>query len=302
MIFVFLLYALFASVFTLSKTGLEYTQPFFLVGSRMLLAGVLLLGYVLLFQRHKLRFNQKQFLRMACLALFNIYLTNTLEFWGLQYLTSSKTCFIYSLSPFVSALIGSFILTEKISSLKWVGMLIGFAGMLPILLIQTTAEERAGEFFCFSWAELAVMGAAICSCYGWIILKQLVYEDGLSPLVANGFSMLMGGAMALAHSYAVETWNPLPVTEYIPFLECAFTLIVVSNLICYNLYGWLLKRFSATFMSFAGLSTPLFAALFGWVFLGEVMAWPFYVSLAVVASGLYCFYQEEFVTAKAAAS
>ena len=295
MFFVFLLYALFASVFTLSKTGLEFTLPFFLVGSRMLVAGLLLLGYLFLFRREQLRISRQQFQKILSLALFNIYLTNMLEFWGLQYLTSSKACFIYSLSPFVSALLGSFILTEKISTLKWVGMLIGFAGMLPILLAQTTAEERAGEFFYFSLAELAVMGAAVASCYGWIILKQLVFDEGLSPILANGVSMTIGGAMALMHSYVAEPWNPLPITDVVPFLECAIALIVVSNLICYNMYGWLLKRFSATFMSFAGLSTPLFAALFGWLFLGEVITWPFYVSLAIVSGGLFCFYQEEFV-------
>ena len=45
MIFVILLYALFASVFTIAKTGLEFTQPLFFVGSRMMLAGVGLLAY-----------------------------------------------------------------------------------------------------------------------------------------------------------------------------------------------------------------------------------------------------------------
>ena len=45
MIWVFVLYALFASVFTIGKTALEYTEPLFLVGSRMALAGVIMLVY-----------------------------------------------------------------------------------------------------------------------------------------------------------------------------------------------------------------------------------------------------------------
>ncbi len=297
MFFVFLLYALFASVFTISKIGLEYSHPLFLIGSRMMLAGILLLGYQYLFRRDKFSFKRVHIWRLICLALFSIYLTNVFEFWGLQYLTSSKTCFIYSLSPFVSAVFSYFIFSEKITLKKWIGLFIGFSGMFPILLSQTTAEERAGQFFIFSWPELAVIGAAICSVYGWILLKQLVQEDGYSPLTANGVSMLLGGAAALAHSYFKEPWDPIPVSEYFPFITCALLLILVSNFICYNLYGALLRRFSATFMSFAGLSTPLFSALFGWIVLGEVISWPFYLSLTIVSFGLFFFYQEELKTA-----
>jgi drug/metabolite transporter (DMT)-like permease len=293
MFFVFLLYALFASVFTVSKTGLEYTAPFFFVGSRMVLAGILLLGYQFLFHRSTFQIKREHTGLFFRLALFNIYLTNMFEFWGLQYLTSFKTCFIYSLSPFASALFSVFVFSEKISVRKWIGLLIGFAGIIPVLLSQTTAEERGGQLFLFSWAELAVMGAAICSVYGWILLKQLVQDNGYSPLMANGVSMLLGGTCALLHSFLTESWHPVPVSEYIPFLACACVLIVISNLVSYNLYGWLLKRFSPTFMSFAGLSTPLFSAFFGWFFLGEIITWPFYVSLCIVSLGLILFYQEE---------
>lgn len=293
MFFVLLLYALFASVFTIAKTGLMYAQPFFLVGTRMLLAGVLLLGYQVFFQKQRLSFDKKTWLRLILLAIFNIYLTNVFEFWGLRYLTSSKTCFIYSLSPFLSALFCYFLFSEKLTSKKWTGLLVGFLGFLPILLSQTSSEEEAGHFFIFSWAELSVMMAAICSVYGWILLKQCVNEHQLSPLTANGASMLVGGALALAHSLAIEDWQPIPVTNIPIFLECTLLLILISNLICYNLYGSLLKRYSATFMSFAGFTTPLFTALFGWIVLGEIVTWPFYVSFAIVFMGLLLFDQEE---------
>lgn len=293
MFFVFLLYAMFASVFTISKTGLEYSQPFFFVGSRMLLAGILMLAYQFLFNRDQFKFKKNDIGLIFLLAIFMIYLTNTFEFWGLQYLTSFKTCFIYSLSPFVSALFAFLVLSEKLSSRKWLGLLIGFAGLMPVLLTQTTTEEMTGHLFLFSWAELAVIGAAISSVYGWVLLKQVVNEKGYSPIMANGLSMCIGGFFALVHSVFTESWDPIPVTETVPFLECMMLLILISNLLCYNLYGILLKRFSATFMSFAGLSTPLFSALFGWMFLNEVMTWPYYLSLLVLGFGLYTFYQEE---------
>lgn len=137
------------------------------------------------------------------------------------------------------------------------------------------------------------MAGAISSVYGWILLKQLINQNGLSPSGANGWSMLIGGVLALGNSWFVETWDPIPVTNMTIYIECTILLLVISNLICYNLYGSLLRKYSATFISFAGLTTPLFTALFGWFFLGEIVTWPFYASFAVVCLGLLLFDQEE---------
>ncbi|WP_039360513.1 DMT family transporter [Candidatus Protochlamydia amoebophila] len=293
MFYVILLYALFASVFTIAKTGLEYSQPFFLVGTRMLLAGCLLLSYQKIVNKEHFSFDKQTWWRIVQLAAFNIYLTNVFEFWGLKYLTSFKTCFIYSLSPFLSALFCYTLFSEKLTTKKWMGLLIGFMGFLPILMNQTSSEEATGHLLFFSWAELSVMMAAICSVYGWIVLMQLVKENNLSPITANGTSMFIGGAFALCHSLLVENWSPIPVTNIPIYLECTFLLILISNLICYNLYGTLLKKYSATFISFAGFTTPLFTALFGWVFLGEVVTWPFYISFGIVFLGLVLFDKEE---------
>jgi len=296
MYLVVLLYALFASVFTVSKTGLSFTQPLFFVGTRMVIAGFLLLAYLFIFHRRQFAFSKKSLWGLLGLAVFNIYLTNIFEFWGLQYLTSFKACFIYSLSPFFSALISYWIFKERMSFKKWAGLLIGFIGFFPILLSETRSEEGLGHLLFLSWAELAVMLAAICSVFGWIILRNLVKDGEMSPLMANGMSMVVGGALALGNSYFVEDWNPVPVTEAIPFLECTLLLVIISNMICYNLYGHLLKKFTATFMSFAGFTTPLFTAVYGWYFLSEQISPSVYVSAAIVFVGLSVFYQEELKT------
>jgi drug/metabolite transporter (DMT)-like permease len=293
MFLVVLLYALFASVFTVSKQALIYAQPFFLVGIRMFFAGALMLIFQYCTKPQECIIKKGSLWRLVRLAIFNIYLTNVFEFWGLQYLTSFKTCFIYSLSPFVSAFLSYLIFSEVMTGKKWLGLLVGFSGFVPVLLNHTSKEDAAGQLWIFSWAELAVITAAICSVYGWILLRQLVRETGYSPFMANGLSMLMGGSIALIHSSFIEPWDPLPVTQFLPFIECTLFLIIVSNCVCYNLYGFLLKRFSATFMAFAGLTTPLFSALFGWIFHSEVPTSSFYVSLMIVSSGLLLFYQEE---------
>lgn len=292
---VFLLYALFGSVFTIGKFALECAQPFFIVGSRMTFAGILLLAFQFFRDRNSLKIDGYIALRLGLLAFFSIFLTNICEFWGLKYLTSGKTCLLYSFSPFISALLSYFVLSETLSRTKWIGLIAGFLGFIPILTTQSSEELAAGTFFIFSWPELAVIVAAAASVYGWILIRQLIKEKGMSPFSINGYSMLFGGIMSLAWSFLMEnaSWTPLPVTNYVGFLESALALLLISNFICYNLYGHLLKSYTATFMSFAGFTTPIFAALFGWFFLGETMPWQFWLSLTAVFLSLYIFHREE---------
>lgn len=287
------LFALFALVFTISKEALLHASPFFLVGFRMLLAGGIMLAFMALRNWQSLRIPRKAWGALLLLSIANIYLTNVFEFWGLQYLTASKTCFLYSLSPFVSAAISFVFLKETMTSKKWFGFLIGFAGFIPILLHQTSTESIAGTFGIFSLPELAVLFAVITSQLGWITLRFLVNTHNLPTLVANGYSMLIGGLLALVHSSITESWNPIPVFSMKPFILCSFALIIVSNGICYNLAGTILKRFSATFMSFVGLTTPLFTALFGFIAHNETTPISFWISYIIVLVGLVVFYLEE---------
>lgn len=291
---VFVMYGLFASIFTVGKATLEYGQPFFILGSRMTLAGFILLSYQWLFQRQELRaqLNVKYLKPLLVVILFNFYLTNIFEFWGLQYLDSSKACFIYNLSPFISALISYFAFSEKMTFKKWIGLSIGCIGMMPILLTQDSPKEVERQIGMLSWPEIALLFAVFCSCYGWTGMRQL-RKDNYSPITANGLGMIFGGIFALLTSLHTEQWNPVPVWQWRGFLEGSIYMMIVSNLLAYNLYSHLLRRFTVTFMSFAGFVTPLFASFYGWLFLQEQIKTSFFLSAGIVFCGLYLFYQQE---------
>lgn len=291
MYIVFLVFALFGSIFTLGKASLSYASPFFIIGSRMAVAGLLMIVYQLIKDRSAFKLDMRGWVSVGLFAFLGMYVTNVCEFWSLQFITSSKTCFLYSASPFISALLSYLILKEKMSRKRWWGLIIGFVGLIPIILSGVTSQ--IGGFLIFTWPEIILLLGITTSVLGWIFLKKTVSHQTINLFVANGLGMLIGGIFALGHSYFVETWAPLPIFELAGFLKTTAALLVISNLLAYNLYGFLLKRYSATFMAFAGLSTPFFASFFGWFFLKEVIPWPFWVGLTILFSGLMLFHQEE---------
>jgi drug/metabolite transporter (DMT)-like permease len=300
MFFVILLFALFASLFTLQKEALQFCEPFFLVGFRMSLAGLLLLAYSTLKEKNS-TFKLSHIKHLIMLSTFQIYLANICEIWSLKYMESAKVCLIFSLSPFLSALIAFLVLRETLSVKKWWGMIIGFIGLIPIIFTNTSQESSSGSFFIFSYAELVLLIGVASSVYGWVILKKILQSLHYSPMFANGTSMLIGGILSLIHSFAAgENWQPIPVNNFSAFLIYSTIMCLISNIICYNLYGFLLKKFSATFMSFAGLITPIFASLFGFVFLKENITWQFFASMLLFSIGLFVFHKQEIYIANTA--
>jgi len=290
---VVLLCALYGSVFTIGKMALETTTPLFITGSRMVLAALLLLTYQFFFHRKELALKKEHIFPIVMIGLTSVYFTNFLEFWGLQFMESGKACFLYSFSPIASALLSVAWFSEKITFWKWIGLVLGLLGFAPLLMLDPAVTDNSSTVGFFTLAELALLGAAVAVAMGWIIMRSLIKKHTISFVTANGVSMMVGGLVSLLHSFFVDSWNPLPITDTIAFIPPFLGLTLVSNLISYNLNAFLLKHYTATFLSFAGISQSLFAAFFGFIFLEEVLSGYFWISIVMVSFGLYIYYQQE---------
>jgi drug/metabolite transporter (DMT)-like permease len=289
------MYALWSSVFSLTKIALQYSPPVFLTGFRMLIGGVVLLAYLVFSDKKSFKLNKIQWISIFLFSVFSCYLTNVLEYWALQYLSSAKVCFIYSLSPFLAAFFSYLHFDEKINLRKVFGLGLGVLGMIPIFSLQTSSEKLFGSFVSFSLPTLAMIGAVVCSVYGWVLLRLMVKDFVISPIMANGSSMAIGGVLSLLHSFFSEFWHPIPVQSHLwpSFLISVFSIIFVSNIVCSNLYALMLRRFTATFLSFVGLLSPVFATLYGFFFLGEPISWLIFLSMSIVCLGLWFVYCAE---------
>ncbi|MBD3231164.1 EamA family transporter [Candidatus Dependentiae bacterium] len=292
MFLVILLYAILASTFTIAKTALYYAKPFFLIGFRMTIAGIFLLGYLYFFNHRKFYLQKQDWRLFLKVSLFHIYFAFIPEFWALQYVSSSKTNLIYSATPFIAALLSYFLLNEKLGLKKFLGMFIGLLGLIPIFLTQTDIREAGMQFFSISLPEIVLLFAVFSAAYAWFIVKQLIVK-GYSLLMINGVAMLIGGILSFATSFIFEGTQTCPIFDFSSFLFWTLLLIIVANVIVYNFYGWLLKIYSITFVISAGFLCPIFGAFYGWFFLNEKITWHYFVSLTCVMIGLYLFYKQE---------
>ena len=258
----------------------------------MLIAGVILLSYHYFTNGRRLSVTKGQLYYIFFVAVFGIYLTNACEFWGLKYVSAGKTCLICCFYPIVTALIAWLSGKEVLTTKKIIGLLIGMLGFIPVLMIEGTFEELSGTCWWLSYAELALIFSTFATALGWIFSRHAIKELQLNVVLLNGASMSIGGIMALVHSYAAECWDPLPIYNMRSFLLWLMVIIFCSNIVSYNLHGFLLKKFTATYISFANLIDPLFASIFGWLILGEVLHYQFWLSFIFVVFGSSLYYKE----------
>ncbi len=289
--FILLMNALFAATFPLGKFALQYAGPVFLIAIRMLLAGFLLLGVS--YKSNPWKVFKEDWFIFVRTAFFYVFLAFVPEFWALKYLSSIKTNLLWSVQPFLAALFGFILLSEKISYKKMIALSIGFMGMLPIIFTCDAGEMSFSQMcYSVSWPEFALFVAVSSTIYGWFLIKQLLAR-GYSLSLINGVTMTIGGCACLAASlfehflYQQELYSNLSAVVIYSAL-----LVLISNVLGYGIYGYLLSRYSITFLSFSGFTCPLFGFLFSYL-LGE----PFYASygygFVLISIGLYIFYREE---------
>lgn len=299
MFLVVLLYAVLASTFWFAKQGVATASPCFFIGFRMTLAGLFLLAFQW-WKDHRIfaKINKKDLISFFNASLFYIYFAFVLEFWGLTYVSAIKTTMIYSLTPFITAILAYFLHKQKLTLPKIAGITLGVAGLVPVLVAQSLAEQSAGQLWSISLPECALLTAVVSAAYAWFLIKKLI-DKGYPLALINGITMLMGGILSWITSLVIEGIVP-PVTDVWGFFFWILALIFAANIVFYNLFGFLMTRYSITFLSFAGFLCPLFATFYEWILTGGNVSWQYFVCLLCVSTGLFIFYKDELRTAKQA--
>lgn len=288
MLLILIVYLLFSYSYILIKESLFYMAPFFIVAVRMFVAGTLLLLYRMIGERKWVHIKLCDLGLFLGLSFFNVFLTNSIEVWALQYAYAAKTALIYTLGPFFAAILSHFYFKEALSTQKRLGLIIGFAGTLPVLLSHTDGQQWG-----FSVVDFALICGAMSSVLGWTMMKELVDNRGYNPLSVISVCMIFASILALFCSFFFEPWHPVPALSLKYGLLFTITTALVANVVCYSLFGLLLQKYSVVFMSFANFSSPLFASILAYICLGETVGWPFFVSLFTIIFGLYIFYRAE---------
>jgi len=298
MLLIILLNFIYAIMFIVAKYAFAVSAPIFMTGARMTVGGIIsLMVYRLIAYDNWfstiLNISKTQWILIGLLSLVNVYACNVLEVWGLQYLSVGKSAFIYNLGPFFAALLGYFIFHEQMTWKKWLGLIIGFVGFLPLLFDPCTIVDDSIKIGLVSIAEIALLGACISSVIGWTVMRLLLKQGNFSPFLLNGLSMTCGGVICFVHALFLESYPFVQSSSWSLFIFLVLIMAIFKHVIAYNLNAYLLQRYTATLMIFFSFTASLFATILGMVLFNESVSNFFLISIFMVFFGLILFYNQE---------
>ena len=199
---------------------------------------------------------------------------------GLQYTSASRlTVFLYT-SPFWVALVLPLLVrAERLRRLQWAGLALAFVAMAYALresfIAPLSQRQLLGDALALAgglaWGltTVTIRASALARCPAE---KLLLYQVGVAALTLPPLSFALG-----------ETWS----TQFSAFgLSSLLLQTVVGAFASYLVWMWMLGRYPATKISAFAFLTPLFALLFGALWLHEPLTPSLLAALAGVAAGI----------------
>lgn len=215
------------------------------------------------------------------LGFLMICLGNGAVIWAEQWVPSGVSAVVIASSPFWMTGIEALLPTgERLASHVWVGLLIGFAGILLLVWPDLSAGGAGGRQFAWGLValQIACIGWALGSVYG----RRHAREENV--LAAASLQMLFGGLIMLAIATVRGEWAELTFTPRTLAAEAYLTLI--GSIAAYSAYVYALKYLPVSTVSLYAYVNPVIAVLLGAVVLGEASGVRVVTASALVLLGI----------------
>lgn len=266
----FCTYFIWGSTYLAIRFGIESFPPFLMAGVRFTIPGLILYGVMRLLGTPNP--SKQQWLGAGIVGLLLPALGNGTVCYVQQTVSSSVAALAIATAPIWMAIFSS-IWGHKISHQEWLGIGIGFIGIVLLNL----GGSLHGDI---SSALLLIFAAASWS-FGSIWSKHLPMPSGL---MAVAVQMLTGGVALLAMSaLRGETW-PAHISE--KSWGALLFLIVLGSLVAYSAYQWLLKNVRPLVASSNTFVNPIVAFVVGIWLANEQVTHNEYIALVVILVGV----------------
>ncbi|UPM44516.1 DMT family transporter [Halocatena salina] len=274
-----LLAALWGSSFVATRAALPYVPPVLLAALRFDIAGVLMLGYAIISTDQWRPTSRAGWMEVAIGGVLFVAAHHALLFIGQQYVTSAVASVIISLDPVLAAVFSGYLLAdERVTWMEAVGIAFGMFGTMLIANPSTRAltdADARGVVFVFLAAAAFALGAVLTKRYRTAIPVQSMQ----AWMMLVGAVVLHGTSVGLpGESLVSVVWSPVAIAA-LGYLS------VIAAGVGYLIYFTLLDRIGPVQINLIGYVAPIFAAVNGWLLLGEPITMPIVLGFVVITTG-----------------
>lgn len=264
------------------KGVLSHTTPLFMGGLRILPAGVLVILVTLMLGKQQPR-GWRAWLWILLFSVIDVTLFQGFLALGLARTSAGLGSVMIDSQPLAVALLALVLYGERIGLWGWLGLAIGIAGISCIGLpdewiLQMGTGEWLQDWSSIlpgqSWLQIGHSGeflmllAALSMAVGTVMIRKVCeYAD---PVSATGWHMVLGGLPLFVGSgiWESEQWVHLTHSDWVAITYAA----LFGSAIAYGLFFYFAAQGNLTSLSSLTFLTPVFALIFGNLFLSEVLS------------------------------
>ena len=213
----------------------DYLGPNGFIFSRVAVTTVLFLLLYFLFVREKVQ--SKDLLRLAITGFFGVAMNQLFFFNGLELTSAINVGIIMTSTPIIVVVLSYFILKERITQLKVIGVLIGAVGAIAL----TTSGHVEG--IDSSIGDLYVFVNASSFAIYLVLVKPLMSK--YKPLTVITYNFIFGFLFIMAYP---PTWSDLS-TAHFHLFPSAIWLKIIFVIIGATFFTYLLNIFALKHVS-----------------------------------------------------
>lgn len=248
-------------------------EPFWAAGSRFALSALILAGIALAVHAELPR--GRALVGAVVYGVLGFAAPFGLAYWGFQRASAGFGAVVLATIPLLTLL---FALAHRQERFRWAGLtggLLALAGMAAIFREGLDAGVPISSLVAF-------LVAAACFAETNIVVKAF---PRVHPVAMNGIGLGIGGAILLAVSFAAGEAHVVP--ELVRTWIAQLYLVVLGSVAVFSLYVFVIRRWTASAVSYEGVLIPLVAILLSAWLQDERITWAFASGSALVLAGVY---------------
>jgi drug/metabolite transporter (DMT)-like permease len=263
----------------LAKDVMEegYLQAFSFILFRVV--GAVFLFWIVSFFTKKEKIEKKDYLKFAICGLFGVAANQLMFFEGLHHTSTINASIIMVTNPILVLILATFMLKEKLSLRKILGVGIGLTGAVLLILFRGKGADEQSTL----WGDLLILLNA--TCYGIYLILAKPLMSKYSPLTIIKWVFTFGLLFVFPFGFSqVDTINWSMPNEIV--LEIIY-VIVFTTFFAYllNIYG--LKKVSPTVASSFIYLQPILTSLIAVCLGGETLDWQKVVFGTIIFLGVF---------------
>lgn len=277
--------ALLCSNMIVARAVADDIPPFTLAFSRWLTAVLVLLPFIG-FKLYQVRdVLAKEWRQLLMLGVLGMGICGAFPYIGAHTTTANNIGLIYALSPIFVIIFARILYSVQMTKRQMLGVLSAFFG---VIIIVAKGDIAVIQEMRFTTGDIWILAAT--ASWGFYSLWQGHLKSELS-LYLRFTAMSIGGVIALAPFTVVEVFQQQQQLSSDGFLEVfAITiafLAIVSSIIAYGAYAYIIKILGASKASLVMYAIPLYNATMAWAFLNEQLQFFHWLGAAFILPGLF---------------